>query len=94
MMNGVEDPVILEPYCAAAAAAAAAEDHKQHQTGIKSMQQGSNPKPKAQSSIFSSSLSTSFFFQHLISSLHESRSPALEFFPFNLHEGFLYRSFW
>jgi hypothetical protein len=93
MMNGVEDPVILESYCAAAAAAAAAEDHKQHQTGIKSMQQGSNPKPKAQSPIFSSSLSTSFFFQHLISSLHESRSLALEFFPFNLSEGFFVQKF-
>lgn len=89
MMNGVEDPVILESYCAAAAA----EDHRQHQTGIKTMQQGSNPKPKAQSSIFSSSLSTSFFFQHLISSLHESRSLALEFFPFNLCKGFFVQKF-
>jgi hypothetical protein len=58
------------------------------------MQQGSNPKPKAQSSIFSSSLSTSFFFQqHLISSLHESRSLALEFFPFNLCKGFFVQNF-
>jgi hypothetical protein len=94
MMNGVEDPVILESYCAAAAAAA--EHHRQHQTGIKSMQQDSNPKPKAQSSNFSSSLSTSFFFQYLISSLHESRSLALyrSFFPFNLCKGFFVQNFW
>jgi hypothetical protein len=93
MMNGVEDSVILES-CSAAAAAAAAQDHRQHQTGIKSMQQGSNPKPKVQLSNFSSSLSTSFFFQDLISSLHESRSLALEFFLSICVKGFLYRSFW